>query len=602
MNLFEDNFAVITKRNMPDFIAEIEPGEAPFYYVGTDEDGTKIFCRNDDKPFILESTIDETNLPNSDIKQLVFLFGVASLHEIQKVAQTAHKESLIVIIEPNPYFLQHAMFYENFELLNNVNYIIVTEKPDKLTDLFKLLFSSKFFYLVKNVTFYLNSYYRKYDSGSIKEYILEIGTAIKNRYFSIGNSIHDSLIGLINNLNNIKALSENVDVAKLKDAFVGIPAFVVAAGPSLDKNIGKLKEAQGKGIIIAVDTIVQKLLQNGITPDFVCTVERGAIVWEYFYENQDFPPNMHLVSSLVADPRIVEKFKHRAVLPLRSSVREYFWLGEKLGASLNHYMWMGASCAHLAVGLALHVGASPIVMVGQDLAYGEKGTHADGTVYDKKPINEETEVLTVPGYYGGLVKTRKIWLEFKQIFENMFRTTDRMIINATEGGAKIAGTSQQSLTNVIAEYCTKEFSVLEIMKGVPVNTIDWDEVERKIRDYLKDLEELRKNVSSHLDILRLYSKEWTDSMPEKKVQKLYETMKKTDLYYKLINTDQLLYHNIQGPMAILVQKFHAIAETDSLESLKQNLLVQIELCEMLENTSWLIIQVIEENFPWNNTR
>ncbi|MHB8073695.1 motility associated factor glycosyltransferase family protein [Desulfosporosinus fructosivorans] len=580
----------------------METGEAPFYYVGTDVDGVKIFCGNDDKPFIIESVIDETRLPNLNLRQLIFIFGIGSLEEIRKVASHAHKDSLLVIIEPNPYFLQYAMTYEKFKILDNTNYIIVTEKPDRLTNLFKLLFSSNLFYLLHNVEFYYNYYYRKHDGASVKDYITEIRMAIKNKYFNIGNSIHDSLLGLINNLNNIKWMSENVDVAKLKGSFSGVPAFVVAAGPSLDKNISQLKKAQGKGIIIAVDTIATKLLENGITPDFICTVERLAIVWDYFYEKQEYPPNLYLVSSLVTDPRIVEKFKHRAVLPMRSSVREYLWLDEILGLSPNHYMWMGASCAHLAVGLALHLGASPIVMVGQDLAYGEKGTHATGTIYDEKPDeDDDTEGISVQGYYGGLVKTRKIWIEFKQIFENMFATTDQLIINATEGGAKIKGTIQQTLADVVDEYCIQECNVYEKMQEISSYSIDWNEVENKINDYISSLQELQVNVADHLNVLKQYNRKWIYSMPEKKVKKLYKSLKKTDVYFKAIKTNQLLYHNIQGPLAILVQKFNTIEETDSLKSLKQNLVVQIELCEMMENTIWYIIRVIQENFPWKST-
>jgi hypothetical protein len=54
MSLFEENLAVISRREIPDFIAEMDGGEAPFLYVGTDNDGVKIFCDNDNKPFIIE--------------------------------------------------------------------------------------------------------------------------------------------------------------------------------------------------------------------------------------------------------------------------------------------------------------------------------------------------------------------------------------------------------------------------------------------------------------------------------------------------------------------------------------------------------------------
>ncbi len=598
MSLFEKNVAAISQRNAPDFIAELNDNDENRIFVGTDQDGTKIFCNDRQQPFIVEPTIDETQLPNVNLQQLIFFFGMASLEEIRLVAKHANPRSLFVIIEPNSYFLQYALEHEDFSILDGINYILVTEKPNHLTTLFKLLFTSKIFYLSKNILFYLNNYYRKYDAAAIKAYIAEIGPAIKNKYFTIGNSIHDSLIGLINNLNNISSLSENVDVASLKNVFTNVPAFVVAAGPSLDRNIHHLKKAQGKGLIIAVDTIVQKLIDNGIVPDFICTVERGAIVWEYFYENKKYPDNMYLVSSLVADPRIVSQFKKRAILPMRSSVREYFWLSQILGLTADHYMWMGASCAHIAMGLALHVGASPVVMVGQDLAYGEQGTHANGTVYAEKPLNEEDGEILIPGYFGSQVRTRKIWLEFKQIFENLFDTIDREIINATEGGAKINGTKQRPLAEMVEAYCTKECHVAEVLSCLPKTNINWVQVEENIRNYTKELDEFRENVAKHLSLLNSYLEKWSPTMSDKRIEEIYENMKKTDRYYQSVPNNLLLMHNVQGPLTVLMQKFHGIEETDSLTSLKENLLVQIELCEMLENTAWLILEVIEENFPW----
>jgi len=599
VNRFEENFSIISQQKTPHFIAEMDSEEVPFHYVGKDQDEVKIFCRND-QPFVIDPNIDNTRLPKPNLRQLIFFFGIVSLKEIKEVARSAHKESLFVIIEPNLYFLQHAMLYEDFKMLENINYIIVTKKSDNLAGLFQVLFYSNFFYLIQNAIFYLNSYYRKYDGSLVKEYIIKIGEAIKNRYFKIGNSIHDSLIGLINNLNNIKAVSENLDVARLKNAFVGVPAFIVAAGPSLDKNIRHLKNAQGKGLIIAVDTIAQKLLDNGIVPDFICTVERGTVVWDYFYENKNYPDSMYLVSSLVADPRIIKKFENRAILPMRTNVREYVWLEEKLGLNQEHYMWMGASCAHIAMGLALHTGASPIVMIGQDLATGDKGTHADGTIYDEKPLDEEPD-LWVKGYYGRKVRTRKVWIEFKRIFEDMITSTaDRIFINATEGGARIEGTQQQALLDVVKKYCNKECNVSIILNDLPRTFIEWVKVEAKMRCYIHEIEELRKNVAGHLAILTKFQQTWNNSMPEKKIKKIYRTMQETDVYYRAIASDQLLLHNLQGPLMVLIQKFQTIEETESLISLKANLDVQIELCEMIESTAWLITQVIEENYPWSD--
>ena len=42
----------------------------------------------------------------------------------------------------------------------------------------------------------------------------------------------------------------------------GYPAFIVSAGPSLDKNIDMLKAVKGRGMIMAVDTAIKPLLKK----------------------------------------------------------------------------------------------------------------------------------------------------------------------------------------------------------------------------------------------------------------------------------------------------------------------------------------------------
>ena len=46
-----------------------------------------------------------------------------------------------------------------------------------------------------------------------------------------------------------------------------IPAILVSAGPSLDKNISELKKAQGKAFIVVVDAALRTVLRAGVRPD-----------------------------------------------------------------------------------------------------------------------------------------------------------------------------------------------------------------------------------------------------------------------------------------------------------------------------------------------
>ena len=52
-----------------------------------------------------------------------------------------------------------------------------------------------------------------------------------------------------------------------------MPAVLVSAGPSLDKNINQLKEIRENVFIMAVDTALNSILTHDIIPDMAITVD-----------------------------------------------------------------------------------------------------------------------------------------------------------------------------------------------------------------------------------------------------------------------------------------------------------------------------------------
>src|SRR5581483_996644 len=74
---------------------------------------------------------------------------------------------------------------------------------------------------------------------------------------------------LLNTLANLPALIAEGDVTSLVDQFTGVPAIVVAAGPSLDNNIAQLGALEDRALIIAVDTTLRPLRAAGIRPHLI---------------------------------------------------------------------------------------------------------------------------------------------------------------------------------------------------------------------------------------------------------------------------------------------------------------------------------------------
>lgn len=80
-------------------------------------------------------------------------------------------------------------------------------------------------------------------------------------------------IGLAS-ISNMRFLPNCRSGADYKDYFPeDVPAIIVAAGPSLQKNVDLLKKAKGKAITIVVDSAINTVMAHGVMPDFVITVD-----------------------------------------------------------------------------------------------------------------------------------------------------------------------------------------------------------------------------------------------------------------------------------------------------------------------------------------
>ncbi|MBR4328345.1 MAG: motility associated factor glycosyltransferase family protein, partial [Candidatus Riflebacteria bacterium] len=144
--------------------------------------------------------------------------------------------------------------------------------------------------------------------------LLEKMKYLANR--SRGNFITLMNVGWEFHRNNFMNLHEAFGLPgseRLFDKFTNVPTIIVAAGPSLDKNMEYLKRIKGRFPIIAVDTAYRHLLANGIKPDFVCAADSS-------YENSlDFvgvedETEVILVAELMTHPDIFKVFKGRKII------------------------------------------------------------------------------------------------------------------------------------------------------------------------------------------------------------------------------------------------------------------------------------------------
>jgi len=279
----------------------------------------------------------------------------------------------------------------------------------------------------------------------------------------IGNSVEDTLLGLRQMALVSPWVVFGPKLRHLAGAFKDRPAVVVSAGPSLDKNFELLKGREDRLIIIATDTVLRKLLKNGIQPHIVCALERGLVVFDKHFRDvvKDYKEELKdvlLVVQSVCVPQIVGTWPGpkavigKAGLPLDSWVVAQLLGGDVISS--------GASVAHMCTTLAAALGASSIALIGQDLAYGPEGlTHSKDTAWEKERSGDarvpEENRIEVPGALGGTVYTNRVWLMFIRLFEQMIPSLKESGINVydcTEGGALIKGTDVMPLNEFLSKY------------------------------------------------------------------------------------------------------------------------------------------------------
>lgn len=295
---------------------------------------------------------------------------------------------------------------------------------------------------------------------------------------------------------NLPYIFDRFSIQSLFGKFKGVPVILVSAGPSLDKNVKWVEAAKGKAVIVCVDTALRTLLENGIEPDFVVAVD--AQIENYYHMAGIRTNESCLVANPVTFPNIVSEFNGPIFFttymdPLVQWVEEF--TGD-LGQNIT-----GGSVATAAFDFANRLGASPIVLVGQDLAYSHGRTHSNGTHYGEVSfrrlscamgMEEQTdyligdnEITYAEDGFGGDIKTSKKMNSWRNWFEIKIDKENIDCINSTEGGVRIQGAKTMSLQEVIRRFCTGKVNLPDVLEKVSQN-----QGVKNLEGFLQDMEKM----------------------------------------------------------------------------------------------------------------
>lgn len=268
----------------------------------------------------------------------------------------------------------------------------------------------------------------------------EICTSFKKLFINDSSVKETKELMFMNYRSNTKLCIHNAD--ELLGKIKGKKVIIVAAGPSLDKNVHLLKKENRDFIIIAVGTVFGKLVRMGIYPDYVAFMDAKEKTFRQMEEILPFNLQIPIIVESTACWRLVKEYQG----PSYIAYQKGYDLAEKAAEKENRILFeTGGTVTSLALDVAIKGEADTIITAGLDLAYTNGVSHAEGTPGYQKA--EEYEIVEVPGYYGGKVTTEMTLNLYREWIEKRIINCDKAItlVNATEGGVFINGMLHEEL-------------------------------------------------------------------------------------------------------------------------------------------------------------
>jgi len=297
---------------------------------------------------------------------------------------------------------------------------------------------------------------------------------------------------------NIPYIATNPGIANFKNTFRGWPCIVVSGGPSLSKNINILKDCLPYAVVIASGSTMVALHKQGITPHFLVVTDASHEMFDCL----DGYCNEHtvLLASIEVHHKVVSMYPGRRCFAYtidddRNIFADYLPQTARLRQT--------SSVATVAVDFAQHCGAEMIIMVGQDLAFAGDNYHADGI---KTTGYMDQEMVEVPGYYGGMVPTVysfKTAIEYLETYVRMI--SNIRFINATEGGAKIAGMEQFPLDEVKNMLLGKILPIEDKITGI---FKEFGAQKFKVGPLINEMVQCQRQYYNVLQLFENYDKEY----------------------------------------------------------------------------------------------
>ncbi len=424
-----------------------------------------------------------------NVSNTVIMFGFGNGYFVREILRRLPENDKIFIFEPSYQIFYHVL--ENYDLndIFNDSRVIIGIQEINQFDYHLILKTQLNAANLKTQIVCSHPHYEKIFQKNYMDFLNEVKGAMEYVQMNFNTYTYLARASTLNTVKNIENTDDYISIQDLKRAYdLDAPVVIVAAGPSVEESIEELKQIQGKAYIIAVDRILDYLLDAGITPDFVATMDSAKMVSHFTKRPYVEIPMFCILQSRF---EIMQKQRGKKILcRVESFIGQFF---EKQGKDI-YDMEIGQSVACFAFQVAAFLGAKNLILVGQDLAYNGSITHAGGEISNPSGSN----VVMVEGVNGEKVASRYDWREYAIWYEEVIHENKDLVVYDTKThGAKIRGSINMNLLDAV-KVCTTESTHIDDMKEIldSVPLLFQQQDREKLKEYIKnasdDLERIKR--------------------------------------------------------------------------------------------------------------
>ncbi|GAB1457604.1 hypothetical protein MASR2M48_29120 [Spirochaetota bacterium] len=293
-------------------------------------------------------------------------------------------------------------------------------------------------------------------------------------------------------------------------------AFISAAGPSLENHLEEIASRPKDAFLIATDTSLRALLERGIEPDAVISIDCQHI--SYYHFSLGLPGSIPLFLDLASPPTVA-----------RMASKPYFFSS---GHPLSRYIasrfrafpvldTSGGNVTHAAISLANYLGASIVRVFGADFSYPFGKSYARGTyIYPYFDIRQ-SRLRPMEGLFADFLY-RNQSIDREEDPDGSFRYVTKPLVAYKERLERLSMALPCSIDRVRGNGVRADIASKEGLRGrfdgrVFAAGRSYQKPEEFLQSYADDiaaLPEPYRHAAAYLDSLGAHEKDvWTTMLP-----------------------------------------------------------------------------------------